>query len=142
MGLSVLELFNIGIGPGSTHAVGPMRAGNRGGGPGRHMASRSRNPRRPAEGLARHESLREPQLPPSRHPARRIENRAPCAGHLLGFVESSRTGSAGRPAPRGDGAPHVSLDKVIATMRRTRADRSTKSKETSRSGPAVNLTEC
>ena len=36
----------------------------------------------------------------------------------------------------------VSLDKVIATMRQTGADMSTKYKETSRGGLAVNVIEC
>ena len=49
---------------------------------------------------------------------------------------------AARLALRGDGRHFVSLDKVIATMRQTGADMSTKYKETSRGGLAVNLTEC
>jgi L-serine dehydratase len=36
----------------------------------------------------------------------------------------------------------VSLDKVIATMRRTGVDMSSKYKETARGGLAVNITEC
>lgn len=47
-----------------------------------------------------------------------------------------------RLALQGDGRHHVSLDKVIAVMRRTGADMSTKYKETSRGGLAVNLIEC
>ena len=47
-----------------------------------------------------------------------------------------------RSALRGDGTHRVSLDKVIATMRTTGADMSTKYKETSRGGLAVNVTEC
>lgn len=49
---------------------------------------------------------------------------------------------AARLALRGDGTHHVSLDKVIQTMRQTGADMSTKYKETSRGGLAVNITEC
>jgi L-serine dehydratase len=49
---------------------------------------------------------------------------------------------AARLALRGDGTHRVSLDKVIATMRQTGADMSTKYKETSRGGLAVNVTEC
>jgi L-serine dehydratase len=49
---------------------------------------------------------------------------------------------ASRLALRGNGTHHVSLDKVIATMRQTGADMSTKYKETSRGGLAVNVTEC
>jgi len=50
--------------------------------------------------------------------------------------------NAARLALRGDGFHHVSLDKVIATMRRTGQDMNRKYKETSRGGLAVNLPEC
>ena len=50
--------------------------------------------------------------------------------------------NAARLALRGDGTNRVSLDKVIATMRATGADMSTKYKETSRGGLAANVTEC
>jgi len=50
--------------------------------------------------------------------------------------------NASRLALRGDGEHRVSLDKVIATMRRTGADMSSKYKETSQGGLAVNVTEC
>ncbi|MEI9896332.1 MAG: L-serine ammonia-lyase [Chthoniobacter sp.] len=50
--------------------------------------------------------------------------------------------NAARLALRGDGTHRVSLDRVITTMRQTGADMSTKYKETSRGGLAVNVTEC
>jgi L-serine dehydratase len=50
--------------------------------------------------------------------------------------------NAARLALRGDGTHSVSLDKVIRTMRQTGADMSTKYKETSRGGLAVNIIEC
>jgi len=50
--------------------------------------------------------------------------------------------NAARMALRGDGVHHVSLDKVIKTMRETGADMKTKYKETSRGGLAVNIVEC
>ena len=50
--------------------------------------------------------------------------------------------NASRMAMRGDGTHHVSLDKVIKTMRETGADMKTKYKETSRGGLAVNVVEC
>ena len=50
--------------------------------------------------------------------------------------------NAARLALRGDGQHTVSLDKVIATMRQTGADMSSKYKETSRGGLAVNVVEC
>ncbi|GIF44105.1 L-serine ammonia-lyase [Actinoplanes xinjiangensis] len=50
--------------------------------------------------------------------------------------------TAARMALRGDGRHHVSLDKVIKTMKETGADMKDKYKETSRGGLAVNVTEC
>ena len=50
--------------------------------------------------------------------------------------------NASRLALRGNGKHRVSLDKVIKTMRRTGEDMSSKYKETSRGGLAVNITEC
>ncbi|MGW4076810.1 L-serine ammonia-lyase, iron-sulfur-dependent, subunit alpha, partial [Streptomyces asiaticus] len=45
-------------------------------------------------------------------------------------------------ALRGDGRHHVSLDKVIKTMKQTGADMKVKYKETARGGLAVNVIEC
>ncbi len=50
--------------------------------------------------------------------------------------------NAARLAMQGDGRHHISLDKVIATMRQTGADMKRKYKETSRGGLAVNIIEC
>lgn len=50
--------------------------------------------------------------------------------------------NAARMALHGDGVHHVSLDKVIKTMRETGADMLVKYKETSRGGLAVNIVEC
>jgi L-serine dehydratase len=50
--------------------------------------------------------------------------------------------NAARIALSGDGSHKVSLDKVIATMKSTGADMSTKYKETARGGLAVNIVEC
>jgi L-serine dehydratase len=49
---------------------------------------------------------------------------------------------AARLALLGDGKHHVSLDKVIQTMRDTGRDMSRKYKETSEGGLAVNVVEC
>jgi L-serine dehydratase len=49
--------------------------------------------------------------------------------------------NAARMALRGDGTHHVSLDKVIKTMRDTGADMKDKYKETARGGLAVNVLE-
>ncbi|PID48478.1 MAG: L-serine ammonia-lyase [Proteobacteria bacterium] len=50
--------------------------------------------------------------------------------------------NASRMALHGDGKHHVSLDKVIKTMRDTGRDMKTKYKETARGGLAVNVIEC
>lgn len=50
--------------------------------------------------------------------------------------------NAARMALRDDGARHVSLDQVIATMRETGRDMQAKYKETSTGGLAINVTEC
>jgi len=57
-------------------------------------------------------------------------------------IASVKAVNAARMALRGDGTHHVSLDKVIKTMRETGADMKTKYKETSRGGLAVNVIEC
>jgi L-serine dehydratase len=57
-------------------------------------------------------------------------------------IASLKAINAARMALRGDGTHHVSLDKVIKTMRETGADMKTKYKETARGGLAVNIVEC
>ncbi|MDZ5460862.1 L-serine ammonia-lyase [Azohydromonas lata] len=57
-------------------------------------------------------------------------------------IASVKALNAARMALRGDGTHHVSLDKVIKTMRETGADMLTKYKETARGGLAVNIVEC
>lgn len=50
--------------------------------------------------------------------------------------------NASRLALQGDGTHHISLDKVIATMKQTGHDMQESYKETSRGGLAVNIIEC
>ena len=57
-------------------------------------------------------------------------------------IASVKAINAARMALHGDGTHHVSLDKVIKTMRETGADMMTKYKETARGGLAVNIVEC
>ncbi|TFC90938.1 MULTISPECIES: L-serine ammonia-lyase [Cryobacterium] len=57
-------------------------------------------------------------------------------------IASSTAVSAARLALHGDGTHLVSLDAVIETMRQTGLDMSTKYKETSEGGLAVNVIEC
>ncbi len=57
-------------------------------------------------------------------------------------IASVKAINAARMALRGDGTHHVSLDKVIKTMRETGADMKIKYKETARGGLAVNIVEC
>jgi L-serine dehydratase len=57
-------------------------------------------------------------------------------------IASSTAVAAARLALRGDGSHYVSLDTVVETMRQTGIDMSTKYKETSEGGLAVNVIEC
>ncbi|WP_292830921.1 L-serine ammonia-lyase, iron-sulfur-dependent, subunit alpha [Microbacterium sp.] len=57
-------------------------------------------------------------------------------------IAASTAVTASRLALRGDGAHFVSLDAVVETMRQTGIDMSTKYKETSEGGLAVNVIEC
>jgi len=57
-------------------------------------------------------------------------------------IAASTAVTAARLALRGDGSHFVSLDTVVETMRQTGADMSTKYKETSEGGLAVNVVEC
>ncbi len=57
-------------------------------------------------------------------------------------IASVKAINAARMALHGNGTHHVSLDKVIKTMRETGADMKVKYKETSRGGLAVNIVEC
>ncbi|MBX3100402.1 MAG: L-serine ammonia-lyase [Salinibacterium sp.] len=57
-------------------------------------------------------------------------------------IAASTAVTAARLAMRGDGAHYVSLDTVVETMRQTGIDMSTKYKETSEGGLAVNVVEC
>ncbi|MGF3056103.1 L-serine ammonia-lyase, iron-sulfur-dependent, subunit alpha [Microbacterium sp. YY-01] len=57
-------------------------------------------------------------------------------------IAASTAVTAARLALRGDGEHYVSLDQVVETMRQTGLDMSTKYKETSEGGLAVNVIEC
>ncbi|WP_040166497.1 L-serine ammonia-lyase, iron-sulfur-dependent, subunit alpha [Microbacterium gorillae] len=57
-------------------------------------------------------------------------------------IAASTAVTAARLALRGDGQHFVSLDMVVETMRQTGIDMSTKYKETSEGGLAVNVIEC
>ncbi len=57
-------------------------------------------------------------------------------------IAASTAVTAARLALRGDGTHYVSLDQVVETMRQTGIDMSTKYKETSEGGLAVNVIEC
>ena len=57
-------------------------------------------------------------------------------------IAASTAVNAARMALHGDGTHLVSLDTVIETMRQTGLDMSTKYKETSTGGLAVNVIEC
>jgi L-serine dehydratase len=57
-------------------------------------------------------------------------------------LAAAKAVNAAKMALWGDGEHHVSLDQVIATMRETGADMSSKYKETARGGLAVNVPNC
>ncbi|GGO92908.1 L-serine ammonia-lyase [Wenjunlia tyrosinilytica] len=57
-------------------------------------------------------------------------------------MASVKAVTAAKMSMRGDGRHHVSLDKVIKTMKETGADMKVKYKETARGGLAVNVIEC
>jgi L-serine dehydratase len=57
-------------------------------------------------------------------------------------IASVKAVNAVRLALNGDGVHHVSLDKVVRTMRETGRDMSVKYKETARGGLAVTVIEC
>jgi L-serine dehydratase len=57
-------------------------------------------------------------------------------------IASVKAVNAARLALNGDGAHHVTLDKVVKTMRETGRDMSVKYKETARGGLAVTVIEC
>ena len=132
MTISVFELFTIGIGPSSSHTVGPMKAAYR-------FASDLR-----AQGLLMRTTAIKTELYGSLG--------ATGKGHgsdkavMLGLEGETpekvdTDGVAARMAMHGDGEHFVSLDKVIMTMRDTGADMKTKYKETARGGLAVHVLE-
>ena len=57
-------------------------------------------------------------------------------------IGSVKAVNAARLALHSTGHSHVSLDQVIETMRQTGLDMSSKYKETSQGGLAVNVVEC
>jgi L-serine dehydratase len=130
MAVSVFELFKIGIGPSSSHTVGPMRAA-------RMFALRLEHKR-----LLGRTARVQVQLYGSLG--------ATGKGHgsdrvvLLGLAshEPDTVDVDAIPALRGDRTRHMSLDRVIKTMRETGADVYAKYNETARGGLAVNTVEC
>jgi L-serine dehydratase len=121
--ISVLDLFTIGIGPSSSHTVGPMRAA----------------------AIFVHNLS-------NTNPANRPHNLGLTCDPIGGLVEipciernamgAVKAINAARIAMSGDGTHFVSLDKVIKTMKETGKDMQEKYKETSRGGLAVNVVEC
>ena len=154
MDLSVFDLFRIGIGPSSSHTVGPMRAAgflieklkkhgyfDRVG----HievelfgsLASTGRGhhtDRAIVWGLLG-------ERPETIDPAREDELvQIPCIErNAMGAVKAI---NAARIALYGSGHHVVSLDQVMATMKETGHDMSARYKETSQGGLAINITEC
>ena len=149
---SALDLFTIGIGPSSSHTVGPMRAGKRfvkalesSGLAGKtarltcatygSLAATGRGhgtDRALLLGLLGHD-------PETVDPVGGLVQ-VPCIErNAMGAVKAL---NAARLALKGDGSHFVSLDHVIQTMVDTGRDMKTKYKETSRGGLAVNVVAC
>jgi L-serine dehydratase len=132
---SVFDLFKIGIGPSSSHTVGPMRIAQM--------------------------FVKEAFAEAMGGTVTQVENAAEIAmEHSLGLtcdpvgglvqvpciernaVASVRAVNAARMSLNGDGSHYVSLDNVIQTMFETGKDMMSKYKETSQGGLAVNIVEC
>jgi len=146
MHVSALDLFRIGIGPSSSHTVGPT------------MAARAFVELLDAEGLLARTARVECRLYGSlgltgkgHGTDKAIVLGLTCdpVGGLVQIpcIERNAMGSvkainATRMALNGDGRHCVSLDKVIRTMRETGRDMRGKYKETSRGGLAVSFVDC
>ncbi len=123
MALSVFDMFKIGIGPSSSHTVAGLVD---------VLGGTAEQVENAAEIGMEH------NLGLTCDPIGGLVQ-VPCIErNAMGAVKAI---NAARIALSGDGQHHVSLDKVIATMRRTGADMLTKYKETARGGLAVNIVE-
>jgi L-serine dehydratase len=130
MTLSAFDLYSVGIGPSSSHTVGPMRAAKR-------LAEvLGANPAQ-VENAA--EVGIEHNLGLTCDPVGGLVQ-IPCIERNA--IASVKAINAARLAINGDGSHKVSLDRVIKTMRDTGRDMKTKYKETARGGLAVNVIEC
>jgi len=168
MSVSVFDMFSVGIGPSSSHTVGPMRAalrfvteledsgqltdtaavkvelfgslGATGKGHGSDVAVLlGLEGETPAQVENAAEIGMEHNLGLTCDPVGGLVQ-VPCIErNTMGAIKAI---NAARLAMQGDGRHHISLDKVIATMRQAGADMKRKYKETSRGGLAVNIIEC
>ena len=164
--ISVFDLFSVGIGPSSSHTVGPMRAallfarrletdnvlacvhtlsvelygslGATGRGHGSDKAVVLGLLGETPETTDPDEvDIKVEQVRASR----RLDLlQIPCIERNA--IASVKAINAARMALLGDGQHYVSLDKVIKTMRDTGRDMNVKYKETARGGLAVNVIEC
>ena len=164
MAVSVFDIFRIGIGPSSSHTVGPLRAarkfveglkekgcldrvtrvktelfgslGAMGRGHGCDRAVVTGGTPEQVENAA--EIGMEHNLGLTCDPVGGLVQ-VPCIERNA--MAAVKAINAARMALRGDGKHFVSLDKVIKTMRETGADMKTKYKETARGGLAANAYE-
>lgn len=169
MTISAFDLFKVGIGPSSSHTVGPMRAaaafaralqtdglleqvtgvrvelyGS--------LSATGRGHGTDKAVLLGLEGNQPESIDVDRIEADLDRIRSTTELKLLGrkavpFHERNAMGAvkalnAARLSLRTDGTHLVSLDKVIKTMKETGADMRTKYKETARGGLAVNVIEC
>ena len=168
MSVSVFDMFSVGIGPSSSHTVGPMRAALR-------FVTELEDSGQLTDTAAvkvelfgslgatgkGHGSDVAVLLGLEGETPAQVENAAeigmehnlgltcdPIAGLVqIPCIERNAMGAikainATRMAMHGDGSHKVTLDQVIATMRQTGTDMSHVYKETSLGGLAVNVPEC
>jgi hypothetical protein len=153
--LSAFDLYSIGIGPSSSHTVGPMRAARR------FAVRLADGGLLPRVARVKAELFGSLGATGHGHGSAKVENAAEIGlEHNLGLtcdpigglvripciernaIASVKAVNAARLALNGDGAHHVTLDKVVRTMRETGRDMSVKYKETARGGLAVTVIEC
>ena len=128
MNISVFDLFKIGIGPSTSHTVGPMHAVKQ------FLLNCIEH-----LALAKIHSVKTELFGSL---ALTGKGHGTDKAILMGLEGEVPAINAARLASRSDGSHIISLDKVIITMHKTGQDMMHQYKETSLGGLAVNLPEC
>ena len=143
--LSVFDIFKIGVGPSSSHTLGPWRAAERFAGLLRATAALAdANGGSPRQALIAAEIAMEHHLGLTCDPVSGLVQ-IPCIErNAMGAIKAITASELALQRQPADA--RVSLDDVIATMRQTALDMSGLYKETSEAGlavqVAVNLSDC